>query len=260
MITALVAATAVWLWAGVPASAIPASARTVYVYQGVIAEQDGVVRVVHCGVHPHGTDGAIVRGAGHKRALVPVVRLSGRPPAIDVARQLTALARAWEARGHAIAMVQLDHDAPSRRLGEYADFVRKVRAHLDRRVALSVTGLADWLVSAPPGTLERLAKDCDEVVIQLYHERHAVPQLSRYDHALAELDVPFKLGLLADMQTPPRASRSAHYRGSIVFLLREEPPIHAPHRTFSGLGSRADDAQSSSAPVRPDAVPAPALR
>ena len=214
MSTALAAATAVWLWAGIVPADIPAAVQTVYVYQGVIAEQDGVVRVERKGVHPH---------AGDARAIVPVVRFRGRPEPERVARELEALAASWEARGRRVPMVQVDRDVASRLVGEHAQFVAAVRRALNRKYALSVTALADWLVAADHASVIALARSADEIVFQLYHERHAVPQVGRFDAALETFEAPFKVGLLADMDLPPRAARSAQWRGSIVFLQRAEP-------------------------------------
>jgi hypothetical protein len=210
---------AVWLWAGVPFSQVPEAAGIIYVYQGVIVEHGGAVDVVHRGVYPIG---------GDTRVIVPVVRFRGQPPAEAVARHLEALAAAWEARGRTVRMVQIDRDVPSGRVGALADFVTGVRAHLDRRYALSVTGLADWLVAAPRADLLRLSHAADEIVFQLYHEHHQVPRIERYDTALAAFEAPFKVGVLQGMAVPRRASRSANWRGSVTFLLRERQVRRAP--------------------------------
>jgi len=203
---------AVWLWAGVPPSQVPDGARTVYVYQGEIVERAGAVDVVRRGLHPIG---------GDTRAIVPAVRFRGQPAPATVARHFEALAAAWEARGRSVPMVQIDWDVPSRHVGAHADFVASVRTALDRRYALSVTGLADWIVASPRADLLRLAGAADEIVFQLYHDRHEVPGIARYDTALAAFERPFKVGLLPGMALPPRASRSANWRGSVTFLLKE---------------------------------------
>jgi hypothetical protein len=203
---------AVWLWAGVPPSQVPDGTRIVYLYQGELVERAGAVEVVRRGLHPIG---------GDTRAIVPAVRFRGQPAPETVARHFEALAAAWEARGRSVPMVQIDWDVPSRRVGAHADFVAGVRAALDRRYALSVTGLADWIVAAPRADLLRLAGAADEIVFQLYHERHEVPGIARYDAALAAFERPFKVGLLPGMALPPRASRSVNWRGSVTFLLKE---------------------------------------
>ncbi len=239
---ALIAATAVWLWAGVPPSQVPEHARTVYVYQGVIVERGGAVTVERRGVHPNG---------GDARAIVPVVRISGRPPARDVARHLVAVAGAWEARGRLVPMVQIDHDAPSHRLGAHADFVAAVRGHLPRRYALSVTGLADWLVASRREDLLRLGRAADEIVFQLYHDRHPVPHVERYDAALAAFEAPFRVGLVPGMEPPRRAMRSRHWRGAVVFLLREEGPADAMVEPADLHVSAPDAGSHSRLPLRP---------
>jgi hypothetical protein len=211
MVGSMLAATAVWLWAGVPPSQVPADAAVIYVHQGVIEGHGGMVRVVRQGLAPHAGDG---------RPVVPVVRLRGAVPAAALAAALNELVAVWRARGREVAMVQIDCDAPTARLAEYAALIEAVRARLDRGSALSVTALADWLVAAPPGALKRLMGAADEVVFQLYHRRHPLPDLDRYDRALAALDRPFRVGLLPDMPMPPHAAGSEHNRGAIRFLLR----------------------------------------
>jgi hypothetical protein len=211
MPSALAVTAAVWLWAGVPMATVPAHVDTVYVYQGVIVEQNGAVSVTRRGIQPHG---------GDQRAIVPVVRFSGQPPADRVAEALEALAADWEARGRTVPMVQIDRDVASSRVGAHADFVAAVRSRLSRRYLLGVTALADWLASANRTDLLRLARAADEIVFQLYHERHEVPGLPRFDAALSRFEAPFKVGLLPDMDVPPASAQSANWRGTIVFLQR----------------------------------------
>ncbi|NOT32637.1 MAG: DUF3142 domain-containing protein [Candidatus Eisenbacteria bacterium] len=200
---------AAWVWAGIPPGAIPQSVRTLYVYQGeLVAHADGV----------HFTRGGPWPSAGDSRALIPVVRLRGEVEAHECVRVLESAANAWRSRGRTVPGVQLDYDAPSRRLGEYARFVREVRSNLDPALALSVTGLADWLVAARPEALDALAVAADDVVFQLYHSHHPVPRLGLYHAALARFRQPFRVGLLAGMSVPAAVRSNPRYRGSLRFI------------------------------------------
>jgi hypothetical protein len=211
-----------WLWAGVPLSAVPASARTLYVLQGEVLPEGDSTSFRRRGVSP---------AAGDGRAIVPVIRLRALPRPEACAGLLEAVAAAWRARGRSVSAVQIDHDAPSRRLADYARFVRGVRRHLDPDLRLSVTGLADWLASADAAALADLSRAADEIAFMLYHERHAVPGLARHHATLARFPRAFRVGLLAGMDLPREVAANRHCLGSIVFLVGGESDarLDPPH-------------------------------
>jgi hypothetical protein len=106
----------------------------------------------------------------------------------------------------------------------YTLFERQRRASdatLIEHLRLQINDLTRQANREANADLLRLAGAADEIVFQLYHDRHEVPGIARYDTALAAFERPFKVGLLPGMALPPRASRSANWRGSVTFLLKE---------------------------------------
>ena len=116
------------------------------------------------------------------------------------ARLVPIIARALAARPDT-PEVQLDVDAPTRRLREYAAVVRALRATLPPEVALTVTAAPAWLDD--PGMAE-LAAAADGFVLQLHwlhRERGEIvlldPDAAAHVEAAARLGRPFRAALPA---------------------------------------------------------------
>ncbi len=115
---------------------------------------------------------------------------------------LIDLPRRWAAAGNQVIGLQIDFDAGTYRLDDYAGFLRRVRTKLDPNFALGVTGLLDW---AKTGSIQQLnALPIDELVIQTYQGRSTVNQYSRYLPALLQLRLPFKIGLVQHGEWDPQ--------------------------------------------------------
>ena len=79
--------------------------------------------------------------------LVPVVRLDGTRLAIapkDVAAMLDEQIAMFEAAGAMVISVKIDHDAATAAVGDYADWLARLRAELPDDLALWITTLPDW--------------------------------------------------------------------------------------------------------------------
>ncbi len=116
-----------------------------------------------------------------QRPVVAVIRIDGqiaiaREPALFV--QVKALMPAL--RSHGIAGVEIDYDCGVARLGDYAAFLRRLRAdtNLPR---LSVTALPAWLDSPE---LDSVLAEADEAVLQVHAVR--TPQSGLFDHDVAQ--------------------------------------------------------------------------
>jgi hypothetical protein len=127
----------------------------------------------------------------------------------------------WQAAGNQVVGLQIDFDAATHQLADYARFLRALRQQLPPEFALGVTGLLDWAKTGDVATLNTLA--VDELVIQSYQGRHTVDNYQAYLPALARLRIPFKLGLVEggkrDRQAEAQLQRSPWYRGTVVFML-----------------------------------------
>ena len=137
--------------------------------------------------------------------------------------QVVARLERWRAAGNRVVGLQIDFDARTRYLGEYAAFLRQVRAALpiDRR--LSVTGLLDWSANGDPAGLAALGGVVDEVVLQIYQGRRVIPGYARYLARLDRLAIPFRIGLLqgGEWRPPPGLAAHPYFRGYVVFLLND---------------------------------------
>ena len=212
---------AFWLWAGVEPQAVVATAERLYLLQGE--------RVPH-------------RGEAVMQPLGPLptamnndsVWLVFRSETIDhtdeavqrfVSAMLGAVQR-WEHRGTDIDGVQIDFDARTYALKEYADFLRRVRAAMPARYKLGITGLMDWASTGGVETLNDLEGVLDEVVVQTYQGWHTVPDYAAYLPALARLTLPFRVGLIQhgqwDAAWETRLARNPAFRGCVVFLINDK--------------------------------------
>ena len=142
----------------------------------------------------------------------------------QIVQSFTAQANQWSLRGMSVLGLQLDFDSPSRGLGKYVDFLQSVRTLLPKQYKLSVTGLADWAVSAQPQALGEVSAFADEIIFQLYTGRAPIKNLGGYLSHLAKLNVEFKLGTLesmphcsAEMQT---VTSNPNFKGFVQFIIK----------------------------------------
>ncbi|MEJ5978806.1 DUF3142 domain-containing protein [Novosphingobium sp. PS1R-30] len=202
---------AVFLWAGVPSSAVPKRARTVYLLAGEVrADDPGRLVSLRPGT-PKGSGMSLWY-------TVRVERLDWEEGVY--ARVLADLAR-WREAGNAIEGLQIDFDAETRGLADYARFLEGLRRRLPRDYDLSITGLMDWSAQGHPAALARLAGTVDEVVIQTYQGRKTIPGYEAYMASLAQLPLPYRVGLVENGEWRPPAglARDPEFRGYVVFLL-----------------------------------------
>jgi hypothetical protein len=199
-----------WLWAGVQPPAVLGKAKTVYVL-------DGEIRGPNAQFIP-------LRAAA-PRARGPEIWLVIRTDTIDwptgAVEGLGTRADGWAGHGSHIAGVQIDFDARTGHLGDYATFLEKVRSELPRRYKLSITGLMDWSANGDPRALARLKGIVDEVVIQTYQGRSTIWGYERYFERMKGFPIPFKVGLVENGRwiEPPGLRAEPNFRGYVVFLL-----------------------------------------
>lgn len=206
---------AFWLWAGVTPQPALARAKTVYLLDGEVqaapsvrlaAQRAALPRVRHADVW-----------------MVYRVQTLRWTPAIHA--QLLARLQRWRAAGNRVVGVQIDFDARTRHLDEYAGFLRDLRRRLPTDCRLGITGLLDWSANGDPAGLDALAGTVDEIVLQIYQGRHVIPGYATYLARLDRLRVPFRIGLLqgGEWTPPPALARHPFFRGYVVFLLNPRP-------------------------------------
>ena len=207
---------AFWLWSGVKASPALQNAQTVYLHQGEVLKRPG--------------DAVFQRlGLPVSRLTFPSIWVTVRfttldvPPAIP--SRIVHLMQRWQAAGNQVVGLQVDFDAATHQLADYARFLRQLRQQLPPEFALGVTGLLDWAKTGDVATLNALP--VDELVVQSYQGRRTVTNYQAYLPALTRLRIPFKLGLVQngvrDPQAEAQLSTSPWYRGTVVSMLRPSP-------------------------------------
>jgi len=203
---------AYWLWAGVRARPDVDAANTVYLMQGEIApDREGRVRLM--------ARGGVDPGA-HRQALWIVYRARSLDWPDDVVAGVVRRLEAWRAAPGPTVGVQVDFDASTRGLANYATFLRGLRRALPEGCELSVTGLMDWASQGEPEDLDALKGAVDEVVFQTYRGSETVRDIDAYLERLRRVRIPFRLGLVeggAWSQSADLASNPL-FKGYVVFL------------------------------------------
>ena len=159
------------------------------------------------------------------RLTFPAIWLTVRFTTLDVPQtivpRIVRLMQRWRAAGNQVVGLQVDFDAATYQLADYAQFLQQLRQQLPPEFALGVTGLLDWAKTGDIATLNALA--VDELVVQSYQGRRTVANYQDYLPALSRLRIPFKLGLVQngkrDRQAEMQLNDSPYYRGTVVFML-----------------------------------------
>jgi len=199
-----------WLWAGGRAPDALTKARTIYILEGEIRGTPARLVSLRAGI-PH------TRG--------PELWMVARSDTLDwpagAAHAVARRADGWAAAGNRVAGVQIDFDARTKHLDDYAGFLRRVRSDLPARYRLSITGLMDWSANGDPAALAKLKGVVDEVVIQTYQGRSTIWGYERYFERMKGFPIPFKVGLVEDGRwVEPRGLRAEpNFEGYVVFLL-----------------------------------------
>jgi len=199
-----------WLWAGVPAPE-GIKSREWYLLDGEIRAAD---RGQFISLRP-----------GVPRLPNSDVWLVIRTDTLDWPaggpEMLARRADSWRAAGSRVVGIQLDFDARTKRIGDYASFLAEFRRALPGRYKLSITGLMDWSAHGDPAALKRLNGIVDEVVIQTYQGRETIPGYELYFDRMKGFSIPFKVGLVENGRwiEPAGLAREPNFRGYVVFLV-----------------------------------------
>jgi hypothetical protein len=204
-----------WIWGGVDPSRSFNQGKQFYVLQGFITENRQKVVFTRQGMQA-------VEGLG---SVMLVYRLNALVWNRVIHETLLSHIQAWEYRGNTVLGIQLDFDAGTKNLDQYAGFLHQVRQDLPEPYNLSITGLLDWASQGNPAVLEVLRNVVDEIIFQTYQGKHTIPNYPTYLKSLVKLRFPFKIGLVEngewDQQYEYGLSQSSYYRGAVVFLLPE---------------------------------------
>jgi hypothetical protein len=206
---------AFWLWSGVTPQPVLKQAKSLYILQGQInatrrAPQRGVRLIAQGMSVPRLTQGEVW----------VVYRAHTLHWPEPVYTQLLGQVQRWREAGNPVVGIQVDFDARTQYLHEYAEFLRDLRQRLPADLRLSITGLMDWSSNANPAAIAQLKGVVDEVVVQTYQGRHSIPDYAAYLPRMNRLGLPFKIGLIQGgaWEAPGYLKDSEWFRGYVVFL------------------------------------------
>jgi hypothetical protein len=200
---------AFWLWGGVAPQPVLERARVLYLLEGEV--RDGKpVRYVSLRATPR------LRG----KTVWLVIRTDTLRWPDSAYRIVLARLDQWRAAKNDVQGLQVDFDARTRHLGEYASFLADLRRQVPRSSRLSVTGLLDWSAHGDPEALRMLRGTVDEVVVQTYQGRDTIPGYDTYFDRIKGFDLPFRVGLVQGGRwiEPAGLKRNPNFRGYVVFL------------------------------------------
>ncbi|SMF80544.1 MULTISPECIES: DUF3142 domain-containing protein [unclassified Pseudomonas] len=206
---------AFWLWSGVTPQPVLKQAKTLYILQGQInATRRAPLRGVQL----------IAQGISVPRLTRGDVWVVYRAHTLrwpeQVYTQLLGQVQRWRDAGNPVVGIQIDFDARTQYLHEYADFLRDLRQRLPADLKLSITGLMDWSSNADPTAIAQLKDVVDEVVVQTYQGRQSIPDYAAYLPRMNRMGLPFKIGLIqgGEWEEPGYLQGSEWFRGYVVFL------------------------------------------
>ena len=131
--------------------------------------------------------------------------------------------KSWENAGNNIQGIQIDFDARTKNLNEYAIFLQKLRAQLPPKYKLSITGLLDWSNVQNQETLNLLRQNIDELAIQSYQGSTTIANYQNYLKKISAMKLPYKIGVVQNglWDKSLNFNSDPNFKGFIVFLLRE---------------------------------------
>jgi len=205
---------AYWLWAGITENLAPKNSD-LYIYQGLIQNNQKPLDYQHRGLYPYPI---------FCKKCTLVYRLN--PPLPDAKRVVAVFlndAKKWERHHVAIRGLQIDYDSPTTKLALYSRFLAETRKYLPSKYELDITGLCDWITAGNVQSLEKIAGITEDIVFQLYDNRHPLTDASYYIQALKNYPYPFRLGVLKTFPLSHETSplkMNPHFLGIIYFIQR----------------------------------------
>jgi len=213
-----------WIWGGVASQPVLSQARSLYILQGEVVEK---VR------HNTSTTKVVAQGMPVARLRKGEVWLVYRATTLHwtpgTIQAIISQLKLWQLSGNPIVGLQIDFDAKTRYLHEYAVFLKRLRASLPTDYRLGITGLLDWSATGDIDALNQLRNVIDEVIVQTYQGRKTIGNYQAYLPALKRLTIPFKIGLIqnGEWQAPDYLKSNPWFQGYVVFLQNQPPPRYA---------------------------------
>lgn len=217
---------AFYLWSGVEPVAGMEDAEAVYLHWGELRRGDPNRMVVLRRTVPRAMPGE----------LWLVVRAERLDWGDGAYTELARSAQLWNRDG-ALTGVQVDFDASTPRLGDYARFLKDLRNRLDPALRLSATGLMDWPANASATDLAAVAQALDEIVIQTYRGTRTVQGYGAYLAATSRLALPYRIAVVEGgvWSLPSHIAADPRYQGTVVFLLSDGAKARQDRGSDAGM-------------------------
>lgn len=205
-----------WIWGNISTAPYLVKAKEVYILQGEVRLDKNSKQSI---LIPQGIP--VVKIPHQKVWLVfRNHHLNWKYTELD---QILKRIQQWENLGNHVQGIQIDFDARTKDLKEYAFFLEKLRTQLPNQYQLSITSLMDWTNIQDQHTLQLFRDHIDEMVIQTYQASTTIPNYHAYLKKVSNLKLPFKIGIVQhgewnrnlDFNTNP------NFKGYVVFLLRD---------------------------------------
>ncbi len=207
-----------WIWGGVKPQPFLSQTEDLYILQGQIVERrrPGITETI---VIAQGMPVARIK----KGRIWLVYRADTLRWAPDIMPSIILRLQQWQHAGNPVVGMQIDFDAKTRHLQEYAAFLKQIRTILPPDYRLGITGLLDWSSTGDIKTINQLKNIVDEVTVQTYQGRRTITTYNAYLPALRRLTIPFKIGLVqnGEWHAPSHLENNPWFKGYVVFLLNQ---------------------------------------
>lgn len=207
---------AFWIWGDISSAPYLTQAKEIYVLQGEIKRDRSTQKSIFI------PQGVAVLKVPHQKVWL-VFRNHHLNWQDDELTQILKRVQQWKSKGNQIVGIQIDFDAKTKNLKEYALFLQQIRQQLPKKYQLSITGLLDWANIQDTETLRLLKDNIDELAIQTYQGSTTIPNYQSYLKKVSKLNLPYKIGLIQhgewnrqlDFKSDP------NFKGYVVFLLKD---------------------------------------
>ncbi|MDO5542723.1 MAG: DUF3142 domain-containing protein [Acinetobacter sp.] len=205
-----------WIWGNISSATYLQQAKELYILQGEIKWDRTTQRSEF---RPQGI--SILKKPNQSIWLV--VRSYHLNWSTENIQQIIQRLHQWESQDNQIEGLQIDFDARTKNIQQYAEFLAKFRQHLPKQYRLGITGLLDWTNVRNQTALALLRQNIDEIAIQTYQGSTTIPNYANYLAKISQLKLPYKIGVVqhGQWQAPSHLTKDPNFKGYIVFLLRQ---------------------------------------
>lgn len=153
-----------------------------------------------------------------------VIRVETLDISPQIVGEILSRLERWSAKGNRVTGLQIDFDANTLALDNYAQFLLDLRKRLPAQYKLGITGLLDWSANGDPAALAALSGVIDETVFQVYQGRNTIAGYEKWLKKLDDLPMPFRIGLVqgGEWNPPQSLDKNPKFRGYVVFLLNPD--------------------------------------